>query len=93
MTIGYYPNTPNVDFNEYFEQERVVIGLYWTEELNEPRISYSISIVPRANTTISMISNARANVTAPYNTPYSVSVVADFCCRRNSTTLELNYGI
>ena len=93
MTIGYYPNPPNVDTNEHFEQERVIIGLYWTEEPNEPHVSYSISIVPMANTTISVIGDARANITVSYNTPYSVSVVADFCGRRNSTTLELNYGI
>ena len=34
-----------------------------------------------------------AILTLPYNAPYNVSVVADFCGQRNSTTLiELNYS-
>ena len=42
---------------------------------------------------VTMINSTMANLTLAHNTPYNVSVEADLCGRRNSTTIiELNYG-
>ena len=49
--------------------------------------------LPVVGVTIAVISNTRANLSVPYNTPYNVSIVAGVCGQRNSTTyIELNYG-
>ena len=52
-------------------------------------MSYNISISPALNATATMISNTRANLTLAYNTPYNVSVVADFCGHQATTIIEI----
>ena len=85
---------PTVDIEEIFGTERAAISLQWTQEIHQGLfVSYHLSVVPVANATLTMSGNTRAILTLPYNAPYNVSVVADFCGQRNSTTLiELNYG-
>ena len=85
---------PTVDIEEIFGTERAAISLQWTQEIHQGLlVSYHLSVVPMDDTTLTMSGNTRAILTLPYNTPYNVSVVADFCGQRNSTTLiELNYG-
>ena len=90
---GYQPNPPKVDFEEEFGEERVTIHLNWTQSENS-LVSYSISVVPRSGITVSIIESTIANLTLAYNTPYNVTVVADFCDQRNATALiALNYGM
>ena len=83
-----------VDIEEDVGPEKVIISLQWAQETHQGLfVSYSVSILPMIGVTITMISDTRANLTLLYNTPYTVSVVADICGQRNSTTLiELNYG-
>lgn len=94
MTVAcrYHLNPPNVSFEEHFETERVLISLYWIQEPDESFLSYTIDVVPRINATIYRNGNARANLSVAYNFPYNVSIVADFCGQRNSTTvIKVNY--
>ena len=73
---------------EIFGLERVTISLKWTQGIHQGLLVFYIIVIVTP-----MISNTRVNITLAYNTPYNVSVVADFCGQRNSTTLiELNYG-
>ena len=83
-----------VVFRETFGVETVTVSLQWTQEIHQGLlISYSVYVLPVGGVTIAMFSNTRANLTLSYNTPYTVSVVADICGQRNSTTfIELNYG-
>ena len=75
-----------------FEEERVTIYLNWTQSENS-LVSYSVSVGPRNGATVSIIDSAKANLNLTYNTPYNVTVVADFCGQRTATALiELNYG-
>lgn len=80
------------DFEEEFGEERVTIHMNWTQSENS-LVSYSVSVVPRNGSTISIIDSTKANVTLTYNTPYNMTVVADFCEERNATTLiKFSYG-
>ena len=73
--------------------ERVTIHMNWTQSENS-LVSYSVSVVPRSGITVSITDSAAANLTLAYNTPYNVTVVADFCGRSNSTTLiKFSYGM
>ena len=85
---------PRVVIKEVFGIERATISLQWTQEIHQGLlISYHISVVPVVDATLTMIGSTRAHLTVPYNAPYNVSVVADLCGQRNSTTLiELNYS-
>ena len=70
--------------------DSVTVFLQWTKELNNSLVTYHVSVEPMAHVDTG---DGRANVTLLYNTPYNVSVVADFCDRRNATTTLLkNYG-
>lgn len=95
MTVAHQPNPPNVSFNAYFETERVIIGLYWIQQPDESLVSYRVhAVASSTNITYSapVVDNRKANLSLTYNTPYTVSVVADFCGERNSTTLiEVKY--
>ena len=58
---------------------------------------YNISIEPIINSdsihnNIIMVSNTRANLTVPYNTPYNVSIVADLCGSQAITQVKIHYG-
>ena len=87
---AYCPNQPEVSLKEEFGVDNVTVFLQWTEELNNPLVTYHVTVEPIAHINTG---NGRANVTLLYNTPYKVSVVADFCGRRNATTTLLNnYG-
>ena len=85
---------PTVVIKEVFGIERATISLQWTQEIHQGLlVSYHLSVVPMDDTTLTMSGNTRAILTLPYNAPYNVSVVADFCDQRNVTTLiELNYS-
>ena len=72
--------------------DRVTSHMNWAQSDNSFE-SYSVIAVPRSSTTVSIIDSTRVNLTIPYNTPYSVSVVADFCGQRNATMLiKFSYG-
>ena len=66
--------------------DNVNVLLQWQRELQNSLISYLISVVPMAEVATDHGSN-RANVTVLYNSPYKISVVADFCGRRNASTM------
>ena len=90
---GYQPNPPKVDFEEEFGLERVTIHMNWTKSENS-LVFYRVSVIPRSGITVSIIDSATANLTLAYNTPYNVTVVADFCGQMNATALiALNYGM
>ena len=90
IVIAYHPNPPEVSREEQFGVDSVTVFLQWTEELNNSLVTYHVSIEPMAHISIG---NGRANLTLLYNTPYSVSIVADFCDRRSANaTLLKNYG-
>ena len=91
--------TPEVViFAEVFRMDKVTISLQWMQEVfHEWFVSYNITILPQLNSmadvvTWTMINNVRANLTLLYNTPYNVSVVADFCGRQSTTLIEIYYG-
>ena len=90
--------TPEVViFAEVFRMDKVTISLQWMQEVyQEWFVSYNIIILPQLDPmadVVTMINSMRANLTLLYNTPYNVSVVADLCGQRNSTTLsEIYYG-
>ena len=87
---AYHPNPLEVSHDEQFGVDSVTVSLQWTEVLNNPLVTYHVSVEPMADINTG---NGRANLTLLYNTPYNVSVVADFCGRRNATTTLLNnYG-
>ena len=89
---GYQPNPPEVDFEEEFGVERVTILVNWTQPEN-PLVSYNIRVDPTSGTMVTIVDSTRANLTLSYNTPYNVTVVADFCGQRNATAqFELSYG-
>ena len=70
--------------------DSVIVLLQWIEELSNSLVIYNVSVEPMANV---VNGNGRANLTLLYNTLYTVSVVADFCRRRNATTTVMkNYG-
>ena len=88
-----YPSFPMAHTEEEFGMDRVAVGLHWTQESHEDLlVFYNVSIVPIIGTTVIMTSNTRANLTVPYNTRYNVSIVADFCGRQATTTIEIHYG-
>ena len=90
--------TPEVHiFPEVFGMDKVTISLQWMQEIyQEWLVSYNIIILSQLNPmadVVTMINSERANLTLRYNTLYNVSVVADLCGQRNSTTLsEIYYG-
>ena len=64
----------------------------WTLPKNS-LVSYNIRVYPRSGTTVSIIDSTRANLTLGYNTPYNVTVVADFCGQSIITKLiKFTYG-
>ena len=72
--------------------ERVTIQLNWTQSGNS-LVAYGVGVIPSSGTTVSIIDSTTANLTLSYNTPYNVTVVADFCGQRNATTMiDVNYG-
>ena len=79
----------HIEDSEGFGVDRVTVGLHWTQEIHQG----SACILPcqcctyMVDATLTMSGNTRAILTLPYNAPYNVSVVADFCGRRNVTTL------
>ena len=90
IVTAYHPNPPEVSFEEHFGVDNVTVFLQWTQELNNSLVTYHVSVEPVAHINSG---NGKANVTLLYNTLYKVSVVADFCGRRNATTTLLNnYG-
>ena len=87
---AYHPNPPEVSLREEFGVDNVTVFLQWTQELSNSLVTYHISAEPMAHINTG---NGRANLTLLYNTPYNLSVVADFCDRRSATTTLLNnYG-
>ena len=91
MYTAYHPGPPGVNLEEQFGVDNVTVVLQWTEELNNSLVSYHVSVEPMAHV---VIGNGRANLTLDYNTPYNVSVVADYCGGLNNATtiLVVNYG-
>jgi hypothetical protein len=90
IVTAYRPNQPEVSLAEKFGVDSVTVFLQWTEELNNSLVTYHVRVEPMAHVNTG---NGKANVTLLYNTPYNVSVVADFCGRRNATTTFMrNYG-
>ena len=88
-----YPNTPLLDIETEFGMDEVAVSLHWSQESHDNLfVFYSISIEPAIDATITMISNTRANLTLTYNTPYSVSVVADFCGHQATTIIKVSHG-
>ena len=82
---------------EEFGMDNVVIGLHWDQQNHKNLFAtYNISILPTINanitTSILMVSNTRANLTVPYNTPYNVSIVADLCGSQATTQVKIHYG-
>ena len=87
---AYHPNPPEVSLREEFGVDNVTVFLQWTQELSNSLVTYHISVKPMAQISTG---NGRANVTLLYSTPYNVSIVADFCGRRSTTTTLLKkYG-
>lgn len=87
----YHLNSPEVYLKEQFGIDRVTICLNWTQGLENLLQSFQIGINPRNNTTISSIVRSRSQITISYNVAYNISVVADFCGQRNTTTILLHY--
>ena len=86
-------SSPLFNVEEEFGIDRVLAGLHWAQQNHANlQVSYNVSIVPMTNAEVTMISNTGANVTVPYNTLYSVSVVADFRGRQATTIIEIHYG-
>ena len=70
--------------------DSVIVLLQWTEDISNSLVIYNVSVEPLANV---VKGSGKANLTLLYNTLYTVSVVADFCGRRNATTTVMkNYG-
>ena len=91
--LPIYPNSPLIITEEEFGMDGVAIGLHWTQESHGNLLaSYNISTVPTIGAEVTMISNTKANLTVPYNTPYNVSVVADLCGSQAITKIEIHYG-
>ena len=79
---------------EDLRQDDIIVSLLWTQEYYDYfPLSYNVSILPTTNAMLLMIDSTRANVTLPYNTVYSVSVVADLCGQSSTAMLiEVYYG-
>ena len=97
VTEFSHPMSPMIDTKVYFGVEAVTINMQWAQEIHPEGyfVSYSVNVLPVIDVTITMINNTRlaANLILSYNTPYSVSVVADLCGQSNVTTLtEIIYG-
>ena len=102
VTVYLKLSSPLINVEEEFGIDWVVVGLHWAQQNHANlQVSYNVSIIPRVyillivpmtNAEVTMISNTGANVTVPYNTLYSVSVVADFRGRQATTIIEIHYG-
>ena len=93
LGIFIYPSPPVVHTEEEFRMDETAISLQWTQERHENLyVSYNVSTEPEVDATVTLISNTHANLTLPYNAPYSVSVVADLCGRQATTIIKIHYG-
>ena len=92
LGMSIYPNPPRIiHTEEEFRMDEVAIGLQWTQESYENLyVSYNVSTEPEIDATVTLISNTHANLALSYNTPYSVSVMADLCGRQATTIIMIN---
>ena len=85
-----------VETDQDFRPDNITMSLIWSQEIHDNfriPISYMVSVLPTMKATLTMVNSTWVNITLLYNTRYNMSVVADFCGRRNTTMLMgIYYG-
>ena len=79
-----------VVLHEQLGADNVTVHLEWSQEAH---VSYSLAISPILDRSARPnVVNSSVQLMVPYNTTYSVRLVASLCGQNSTTQLELLYG-
>ena len=93
VVLIWYPDPQEVNVNflmESYENDGVAITMEWAQESSP--FTYQVSVDPQVE--LNLQGSTGVELKVPYNTPYTVSVVATHSCGLNhvTTSIALYYG-